>query len=174
MIKSLVFRCGSISSTYACHWSRLVVSYTIRLPQQLPLNISVQELPFLSVTVRLVVFVCIFWKCFFLMYLFKSVFLTSQDALEVTEWVKKKWFLVNFPKWCPTPLPPFWEPLLQKRKVRFILHFRSRSIFGLHKKFHFLVTILTFTFVNGWPPSLKKNFLFLPIFFGFFQISNQD
>ena len=52
-------------------------------------------------------------------------------------------------------------------------------MFGLHKNVHFLVTILTYTFGNRWPPPPRngnnsQNFLFSPIFFWIFQILNQE
>ena len=51
---------------------------------------------------------------------------------------KKTGFFGNFSQVLDPPLPPFWEPLFPKKKVWFILHFRS---FGA-----FLVFIKIFAF----------------------------
>ena len=34
----------------------------------------------------------------------------------------------------PPPIPPFWEPLIQKKKLSFILHFRPLGTFLVFTK----------------------------------------
>ena len=44
-------------------------------------------------------------------------------------------YLGIFPKWRnPPPIPPFWEPLIQKKKLSFILHFRPLGTFLVFTK----------------------------------------
>ena len=56
----------------------------------------------------------------------KIFFVSLQnEAPKVRSQKKKRHYLGIFPKRRPPPTPPFWEPLIQKKILVFILHFRT-------------------------------------------------
>ena len=108
--------------------------------------------------------------------LFFSTTLLSQSKLTklrdvidlLREALKRKLrdYLGIFPKRRTPPHPPFWEPLVQKKKLCLFCILGVKDHFCSSQKNHFLSGIFTTRFGNkGPPPPFRKNSQIIPYFF---------
>ena len=87
----------------------------------------------------------------------------SQPTMMIRDALKKKLrdYLGIFPKWRPPPIPPFWEPLIRKKLLSFILHFRPLGTFLVfNKKLLFLHLLLGIGTPPHFPNTQNSGFFY--------------